>query len=714
MKSIKSILVISLTLLAASPTATRACIDPVYAPAYYYMYRVTETQPGAILAGGTADDAPYNETPGARESCLGWQRLTSDSIPLGDIYEIVYKMPLDEYRQYCTGTPYDGGNRFMRWIKERDREILDFLSLAKTNEHLRLTHISAWYYPTMETGADMTLDEVADEALAHRDSRLRDRYLLQAVRALTSLKEYDRCIAIWEDEASRLPEDNVMRRMIYPYIAGAYFNTGDKDRAMRIFADLGDINSLLLCMGKSGQKLTTTEAIEMVYRHCPGSPYFYTVLQRFVRDAEPYGGWDKTPHLDDEHLKLKELSLRIAREMKTPDPALWLYTAAFIADMQGNADEASAILALAERAKGTAIVKESVKVMRIWLDAKRLPYDSRYEKRLLKQLAWLDRQIAGHLTPGLEDMTIGLRYGYSFYYWNDMMRRIIFGEVCPRMLSAGRPIRALQLANMADNRLMQLLAVKPVWEGGYDWHSYINHFFDIADTIAIDDLTAYIATTRTPRDDFDRFTNERGRTGDYLAEIAGTRCLRLMKYAEAAEWLATVSYEYNKTLNVELDYDPFELGMTRAGSRADFRLQFARRMHRLEQTMQHDPDPGRRAMAMVSFATGLRNSFGRCWALTQYHYGLFNLEPGRQKRDWTRSPEALAAAGRTVRLIDEACRTSGDDEWAAGVMAHFGNYRTAAETWPATRTAARIRHSCDVLRDYHCERSWTDPQAIDM
>ena len=145
MKSIKSILVISLTLLAASPTATRACINPVYAPAYYYMYRVTETQPGAVLAGGTADDAPYNETPGARENCLGWQRLTSDSIPLEDIYEIVYKMPLDEYRQYCTGTPYDGGNRFMQWIMERDREILDFLSLAKTNEHLRLTHISAWY-----------------------------------------------------------------------------------------------------------------------------------------------------------------------------------------------------------------------------------------------------------------------------------------------------------------------------------------------------------------------------------------------------------------------------------------------------------------------------------------------------------------------------------------------------------------------------------------
>ncbi|MBQ5861979.1 MAG: hypothetical protein IIW65_07565, partial [Alistipes sp.] len=50
-----------------------------------------------------------------------------------------------------------------------------------------------------------------------------------------------------------------------------------------------------------------------------------------------------------------------------------------------------------------------------------------------------------------------LKINESFYYWNDMMRRILIAEVCPRMIKAGRTTRALQLANMADNRLLGLV-----------------------------------------------------------------------------------------------------------------------------------------------------------------------------------------------------------------------------------------------------------------
>ncbi|MBO7318319.1 MAG: hypothetical protein J6U43_06340 [Bacteroidales bacterium] len=46
----------------------------------------------------------------------------------------------------------------------------------------------------MKIGARMTLDEVAEQALSTKNTRLRDRYLLQAVRALFTLGKYKECM----------------------------------------------------------------------------------------------------------------------------------------------------------------------------------------------------------------------------------------------------------------------------------------------------------------------------------------------------------------------------------------------------------------------------------------------------------------------------------------------------------------------------------------
>ena len=72
-------------------------------------------------------------------------------------------------------------------------------------------------------------------------------------------------------------------------------------------------------------------------------------------------------------------------------------------------------------------------------------------------------KIADNITPKVRERTseyYDLACNISYYYWNDMMRRIILAEVCPRMIVSGKTIRALQLANMADNRLLGLVDCK--------------------------------------------------------------------------------------------------------------------------------------------------------------------------------------------------------------------------------------------------------------
>ena len=111
---------------------------------------------------------------------------------------------------------------------------------------------------------------------------------------------------------------------------------------------------------------------------------------------------------------------------------------------------------------------------------------------------------------------------------------------------------------------------------------------------------------------------------DYLNDLIGTRCLREMDYPQARKYLARVSAGYQRRLNTDVYMwrDPFEESWVRAGRDLqddfDYKLNFATRMCELEEKMRSD-DPVRSEEAAFRYATGICNSFERCWALTAYH-----------------------------------------------------------------------------------------------
>lgn len=740
MKSLRYLLISLFAILATSEAL--ACWESWYDPSGYYMYRVFEKEPAAKMEIG-------RNFPDIEENCIGWQKLSSENIPLEDIYKVIYTIPLKDLQKICNNRRVKHENKFVVWIAQQDRALLDCILLAKTNEYIRVKHNSRWYYPTMNIGIDMTLEDVVEKALSAKDARLRDRYLLQAVRALFSLTRYEECVALWDNEVSKLPEDNLMRQLIQPYIAGAEFRLNHTDRAMEYFAHIGDVESLYYCANQLGHPTSKVGILEMVCRYAPNSPYIAQSLQRYIREVEPdgatFGSYGSGYVEEQERARrdrikwLRPFCLKMAKNSKVENQALWYYTAAFLSDLAGETATASYQLSLAEKSKSSAYIDESIKVLRIYLDAKLSKYDASYEAKLFEQIKWLDSKIAGNINDEVRHEVhrgYKLYSGESFYYWNDMLRRIVLAEVCPRMLKAGKTTRALQLANMADNRLFNLVDRRELYgwietKDGYEYSvensyalkqyrysenfnsiDYSNHFFEMVDSLGANSAKRYLQNVMNPTSEYDRYLNARGYTGkDYLNDIVGTQYIREMRYGEAVKYLANVSEAYNRHhLNVIMQYDPFCVAREFVESDFDTRYEFAREMYSLEQAIKSEKDPNIKAQKMLKYSIGLRNSFDRCWPLTQYYRGFsyWGCVTG-EKRDWENDKYTTAAKQKAQQYAKLACQTATDKEVAANIHYELCNFKTVAEKYPNTEKGTLVRGKCDKLIDYHAERHQTRP-----
>lgn len=688
------------------------------------MYRVHEqiSEPTIAVKDGY---------PGSGRNCMEWQQLTSNTIPLEDIFEVVYKMPLEDFERIYDYREAIYSNQFVEWITKRDIAILDLLLLAKTNEYIRVKRNSRWYYPTMKIGARMTIDEVAEKALSVQDERLRDRYLLQAIRALFTMSKYEECIALWESEVSLLPDDNLMKQLIRPYIAGAEFRVNNSEKAIAYFAQIGDVNSMLYCAGRADEMLTVIEALEWVCECAPNSPYIAETLQSLIRDYEPMCEfyWDDLFGDNCEFEKLYSLCQKMTNNKACDNPAMWYYTCAFMSDLVGDTQKAASLLEQAEKSKSSAFIKESIEVFRIYIDAKILPYNSAYERKLFEQIKWFDQKIVNNIDDYVCKETAR---GYklfsceSFYYWNDMMRRILLAEVCPRMIKAGKLTRALQLANMADNRLFGIVNKIEFYDwvkckDGYEYkvsevysmsgyrysenfnsHDYSNSFFEMIDSLGVNTAIKYVQNVRRPVSELDRYLNSRGYTGsDYLNDIVGTQCLRNMRYREATEYLGKVSPAYKNHLNVCMEYEPFSIERKAIETKIDFRYDFARKMYSLEQSLDITTDPNRKAELLLQYATGIRNSFDLCWSLTQYYRGASYWSQVCEKRYWEEDEYTTAARNRAIELSKLACDMATDDEVAANINYALLNFKTVAKRYPNTTKGELVRGQCDNLVDYN-------------
>ena len=648
-----------------------------------------------------------------------WQRQTSSSIPLDDIERIVYRTDAD-FLLSLRGQPQPSSeyeNSFLRWIVAHQRtDILDFLILAKRNEEVRLSMNDPWYYDVKDSYHYRVLEDVVQQCRRYTKGPLLGRYALQMMRALCSLRDYQACADYWDGIRRQLPDDAI-RTMAELRAAAALYKVGRHDEAFEIYARYGDVASIRAIKGGS-----ITNELAFVYDRCPDSPYLPGEVQKWLlhygqeeskvlfADRSRYGYFFR------EYDQLLEVAQRAVKDKRCRQQAMWHYTLAALYDIQGKPREAKKYLQAGQRYPKDAYLRDTYRVLRIWLDAQTVPIDDVYEQQLIADLRWLAGKVRREATPevfsrlheydswgnhfdGDDDHREVYQIVSNTYYWNDALRRILFKAVCPRMHAARMYVREIQLANMAENLLVKT-------------NGYSGEMFAIMDRLSYADTRAYYTRIFQPKDDFDRWLNYRSRTDrNYWYDILATKCLRERRYATACYYLRQLPLDFQQQLSVYpyMNKDPFSYNMDNnkrdLSLAPDYKLHFAEAMLRCEKDMKQSRDPNVRADAKIRYALGLRNSVHRCWFLTRHSSDLCYTTI----RDAI--PDIPYPADSTLyrhheyiqlsqTLIDQAILAYTDRDQAARQLRQFLHYKRIMDNYADTPTARDLRARCDNWRDY--------------
>ena len=348
-------------LLFVNSAQAYACGPYEYYPYGYKMYRVFDKNSVVKI-----DER--------KENCILWQKLTSAEIPLEDIETVVYKYTLTQMRELMT---VHNPNAFATWIRTNDdREVYEFLMLAKICENTRGLMNDPWYYPSKNDGTYMSLIEIEEKAKAYKGTRLKDRYTLQAVRAMFSAQRYQECVDYWNDVEEDLP-DGLIKEMSRSYLVGAYSRIGQIDVALEYFTDVEDLNSIIFCLRRQGKIKDVADELECIAKYAPESYQIPEILQWVVTSFEPWGSADYTyqERMDttmvnsiDRELfgKLYRLSVKMTQQPVSKNRAVWCYTAAFLADMDAKPHEAWRYIQMATKCSTSEYMKESIRVLKIY------------------------------------------------------------------------------------------------------------------------------------------------------------------------------------------------------------------------------------------------------------------------------------------------------------------------------------------------------------
>ena len=123
--------------------------------------------------------------------------------------------------------------------------------------------------------------EIVEKAKAYKGKRLLDRYTLQMMRALTSLRQYNECLNVWLGHKVFFHGD-VIQEMAQNYAAGAYFHIGQKEKAKRIFMKSGDINSYIFCLNKEGKTYNSYDILSLLYQRNPNDKRLLRLIQYLI------------------------------------------------------------------------------------------------------------------------------------------------------------------------------------------------------------------------------------------------------------------------------------------------------------------------------------------------------------------------------------------------------------------------------------------------
>lgn len=710
---------IAISLLSLFTTAAPACYWDPSNSGEVLLYRIMPIDETDYENYGTSWDSDNMLHPNVdykSDNLRLWQQQTSTKISMADIEKVVYRADLSYLQNIRINfaKPQQHTNTFVNWIVANKRtDILNLLILAKQVEKARNIMNDPWYYPVDGSDCYRQLNDVVGKCRQYKRGQLLGRYALQLTRALCALREYKECADYWENIKGELNND-VVKKMTELQAASALYKTGKKDEAMEIYAKYGDVASIRAI---NGGKIDNE--LEFVYDHCPNSPYLAGELQKWLlyygyyENVKPWEVWDVK-----KINSILKVAHKAVKRKGTRNKAMWYYTLASLYDINGKPQKARSYLERGQQYPKNAFLRDSYHVLHMWLDAKTSTFNHAYEQRLMKDLKWLASKIRREATQSVYNRLTDTCYSFSLwipdaprevyhqwyrgkpnsFYWNDAMRRILLRVVCPKMHKAGKHVREIQLANMAENFLIKT-------------RDYSSEMFVIMDRLSYKDTRDYFTRIYYPKDEFDRFLNSCGETDKlFWYDILATKCLRERRHNKSLVYLRQIPVSFQEKLNV-YEYmvrEPFDYYMLKPKKnkalQKNYKLNFAEQMVKFEQTMRYAKNPNSRAKAKIQYALGLRNSVYRCWYLTRY--STDNLNYIRWEIPEIAYPPDTAIYRYDAylklsdRLIKNAINSFTDKEQAAEELYKLASYKRIMDEYGNTTTAKYLQQHCDKWSDY--------------
>ena len=687
---------------------------------------------------------PKQEVSFATKNIKLWAKQTGCTDTTA-IREAIYRGTLAdwEWASKSSGQPSEGfkQNAFVRHLRTRhDQEAIDLLYQSKEYECLRNQMRSPWYYNSRVSDEQQQM-ETLHRRTAAPEGKYLERQAFLGLKCAWAAGADSTVLALWERHKGRL-NGSIFRDEAEDYVARSLERTGRKREADAIYERLGRS------------------------RRDPDSEANIAALQEFLSRMDYYSA---TGYPEEYAERVAAELRRVQEVLQSPTlrhRAEYLYAAACMLDYLGRPAEG---LAMLQGVQGdNAFLRKALRTLTFHLRSKVEPVGDDLVDYAVAEVQWLCGEMEREWRALSDDDRQQIRLVDSWGSWygiptlNKMysyaaLRRTLLADsigLCYRMAAAGYGVRALQMANVADNYLFQLTDSRPLkvlrtttdsvyWIGyegldgeyknGYlaklrdtaalkakgriykdrerfNDHDYSNGLFCLADAMEASTLEAYRQRMLHPQDQVDRWMNARSYTGtDYWQDIIGTHYLRERNYSAAVSHLRHVSPQYQQRMNISdyCQYDPFGIDRTtRNHDLTHYKLHFAERMDSLGRTMLGDPDPDRRGLAMLEYSIGLENSFDRCWALTSYGHSSGYWEEGTVK--WpeygrsqvaqltiTYSPYAVKARAAVKQLRDKALRTLRTDDARARYHLRLGHYTTVRQRYADTPTARHLALVCD-------------------
>ena len=681
-------------------------------------------------------------------NCEQWCRETG--LPLRDTAEVrraIYQGSLSDWEWALGSSPKGKAhewfrkNTFVKRLRKKGyNDAAQLLYLSKKYECLREQQRSPWYYNShLDGNCQDSLRSIISAVTKEKHSRFADRWSFLLIKTYWALGMDKECVSSWNKQKN-LFNKSLLHDQAGDYAARSQTRMERSDDAAALYAQIGRPQEAI------DPRSNLAEALEKLMTINPESPYITLWLNQmfFSTENSPYD--IDAPFLQGnrDYDKLLPLTLKFAQDPQTKCRGQWIYASACLLDKKERSMEALEMISKYKDNMGDDFLDRQVRVLTFYLRCKNDSIDDAFEKYALAELKWMDAQLQQEWSslPQETKRSVSREPMLSWISHNcfmfDAMNRIVLADddgLAWRFAATGRKVRAIQMANMADNRLVQLIGLGEIntnrhlrnideqlyywWWDYSNYHDYSNHLFLLVDGMDAATIEEYISRLWHPIDSTDSWLNSRGYTdGDYWQDIVGTHFLRERNYTAAVAHLSAVSPYYQRCMNICFVNDPFAIDRTPVNSDStNYKLNFAKRMAQLQLQMLCGDDDSR-GLALLEYSIGLQNSFDMTWYLTSYARTEYPSEkwgqPYEYYPEWdfsfvcspidrltiTNSPYAASARNDVPSLKSRALSLLRSDDARARYFARLGQLATVMARYASTPTAQHYALVCDQWSNY--------------